>query len=421
MAITNNSLFKVVLIPDATYQSLVSGNNDVRATAYFAYDTKKIYVDRVAYGFNDSDITALLLLGLLETSDTNSIVITLEENAGKVKISASVRVMTSTKSWVAGTDTGVYEETVVDGFITNVTNLIEWLTAYRPAANYEENDLIRGTNGTLPATYYYAKVQVSGGAETNLLTVSSYGLQVLKSDVQDMIDASIEAVNIEGRLEHPTGCYIGGIYNGTYTTPETCTSNGGVWQVGIASLGEDGKVPAGQLPGYVDDVIAVAIRPDYSPFSSGWFALKSGCYINGEYDPAIATPSACSTAGGTWSYGTDGPSIVGEHGKMYNVVEITASPACYNSYDDIIIEGVDEPACILEGGTWYIRDTKYLNTTFRYSVASNTYVQIANPNLKSLKLGAEQSGGVIQYDNESLVGTGEVTIDQHVRWTVVTP
>lgn len=44
---------------------------------------------------------------------------------------------------------------------------------------------------------------------------------------------------------------------------------------GVASLGEDGKVPAEQLPSYVDDVVDAYVVGD-TPFAADWLSLTSG-------------------------------------------------------------------------------------------------------------------------------------------------
>ena len=45
---------------------------------------------------------------------------------------------------------------------------------------------------------------------------------------------------------------------------------------GIASLGSDGKVPSGQLPSFVDDVVDAYIVSGATAFSTGWLSLTSG-------------------------------------------------------------------------------------------------------------------------------------------------
>lgn len=45
---------------------------------------------------------------------------------------------------------------------------------------------------------------------------------------------------------------------------------------GVASLGADGKVPAGQLPSYVDDVIDAYIVSGAIALSEGWISMTSG-------------------------------------------------------------------------------------------------------------------------------------------------
>lgn len=45
-------------------------------------------------------------------------------------------------------------------------------------------------------------------------------------------------------------------------------------KAGFAKLGVDGKVPASQLPSYVDDVIECYIVPSSTPYSVGWLTLE---------------------------------------------------------------------------------------------------------------------------------------------------
>lgn len=45
---------------------------------------------------------------------------------------------------------------------------------------------------------------------------------------------------------------------------------------GVATLGTDGKVPSGQLPSFVDDVVDAYIVSGATAFSTGWLSLTSG-------------------------------------------------------------------------------------------------------------------------------------------------
>ena len=45
---------------------------------------------------------------------------------------------------------------------------------------------------------------------------------------------------------------------------------------GVATLGSDGKVPAVQLPSYVDDILETYIVSGATALSSGWLSLTSG-------------------------------------------------------------------------------------------------------------------------------------------------
>ena len=45
---------------------------------------------------------------------------------------------------------------------------------------------------------------------------------------------------------------------------------------GVATLGGDGKVPSGQLPSFVDDVIECYTRSGATPLSANWLSLTDG-------------------------------------------------------------------------------------------------------------------------------------------------
>ena len=288
------------------------------ATAYYIRDVQKIVVDGIYYGFNTTDINSTLLFNLIQAVDSNSIDLSLNDIDGKVKINASVRISSagaSNKSWVAAVSTDVpIVETVSDASITSTANLIIWLGNNKPASNYAAGDVIRGSDGSLPVTYYYAKVQMTG-TPNNLLSVTTEGLVVSKSDVQDLIDDSINAA-VTSKLGQAGG---------------------------IATLDGGGKVPSTQLPSYVDDVIEAYIRTGQTDFVNAWLSLT----------------------------GIGGTALTPETGKIYSIIGVPSG-----------------------------KET-FLNATFRWG--GSAYVNIANPNLKTL-------------NGESLVGSGNISIAQ---WTVV--
>lgn len=316
MPITNGDLYKVVEVAQLTTYEGLSVKDP--ATAYYIKDVKKIVVNGIYYGFNSDDVNSDLLVALFDTVDTNSIDLSISNIGGQLKISAVVRVSNAggaSKAWIAAisTDTPIVE-TVSDASITSTAALITWLGTNRPVANYALGDVIKGSDGTLPVTYYYAKVSASGSTD-NLLTVTTAGLLVSKATIQGLIDAAIQAQVLD-LLGQPDG---------------------------IPTLDSGGKVPPSQLPSYVDDVIEAYIRTGQTDFVSTWLSLTS---ISG----AALTP---------------------ETGKIYSIIGVPAGKEIYQ------------------------------NASFRWG--GSAYVNIANPNLKTL-------------NGESLTGTGNISIAQ---WTVI--
>ena len=122
------------------------------------------------------------------------------------------------------------------------------------------------TAGTYKSVTVDVKGRVTGG--TNPTTLSGYGI----TDAQPL-DADLTAIaalsGTSGLLKKTgadtwtldTGTYITSITSGMVTTalgytPENSANKGQA--NGYASLGSDGKVPSGQLPSYVDDVLEYA-------------------------------------------------------------------------------------------------------------------------------------------------------------------
>ena len=342
--ISPNAKFNVAIVEtQALYDAIVG---KVASTAYFVVESKKIYVDGVAYGFNETDITMLMVLRYLGFASTDSIDMSLSIVDNKVVFNADIRLVPSANRYWSLTDEETYNagSTKVTATTSSpyikTSNFLDSLEGQYPAAGRTVGDVARGEWDVTPEPsqplYFYAIVMGNSTTETNLIKLSTDGLYILESDIQALIDDSIEK-DVDSRVGNPTGCYIDGVYNGTHTTEGACTTAGGVWKTGIASIGTDGKIPSGQLPSYVDDVIEVYIRSSQVEFSPVWFSLIS---ISG----AALTP---------------------ESGKIYSVIGVPSGSELY------------------------------LNATFRWG--GSAYVNISNPNLKTI-------------DNNSLYGTGNLSI-----------
>lgn len=266
MAIATGNLFKVVEVATQALYTAIAVKDP--ATAYYVRETKKIIVDSIEYGFNPADITSTILFNLLESVDTDTIDLTITNEGGKVKVSASVKVepigTTGFKLiWYSSPSDGLaaYNATDLDGRISTTTNTtggedrstvvaaaIYAGTSTPSNAGWIYSDWFSLANGNdvivrdqTDMAYEYYKM-VPGD---NLIEVSSTGLSVRKLVIQDMIDDSIDAA-VTNKL---------GVANG------------------IATLGADGLIPSAQLPSYVDDIIDVIIRTGQSSvFTAARFA-----------------------------------------------------------------------------------------------------------------------------------------------------
>ena len=97
MAVTNNSAFKVAYVSTmAKYNSITTKDP---GTLYWVADVRKVYLDGVAYGFSESDITPAMLENLIwgeilgERGDSSTVQITVRDGGdGKLYIGGQVRM-----------------------------------------------------------------------------------------------------------------------------------------------------------------------------------------------------------------------------------------------------------------------------------------------------------------------------------------
>lgn len=228
MAITNGQYFNVVQV------STLAKYNDITSklpnTAYWVVEVKKIYLDGTPYGFSSDDITATILSGLLESLDSTSIGFTLSIVSGKVRITGAVKLATSVRQWVLSNATDYANASTKYNMGDSFNNEAEFVSSVNstyPPASSTLGAVARGSDGTLPLFYWYRKLT---GTSPNLLKSDSTGLNILQSDVEDLIVAMLNAniFNIKG---------VAG---------------------GFAELDSGGKVPTTQLPSYVDDILEYA-------------------------------------------------------------------------------------------------------------------------------------------------------------------
>lgn len=151
-----------------------------------------------------------------------------------------------------------------------MTGDVSWTSASFDGSANVTGTATLSNSGVTAGTYKSVTVDVKGRvtAGTNPTTLSGYGI----TDAQPL-DADLTAIaglsGTSGLLKKTsadtwtldTASYITGITSGMVTTalgytPENSANKGQA--NGYASLGSDGKVPSGQLPSYVDDVLEYA-------------------------------------------------------------------------------------------------------------------------------------------------------------------
>lgn len=85
-------------------------------TLYWVVESKKIYLDGVAYGFNSSDLTATLLNALVDVNNTNkSVILTKSVTGGKIILSGDVKLADESANLLELTTNGgllLHEDTV---------------------------------------------------------------------------------------------------------------------------------------------------------------------------------------------------------------------------------------------------------------------------------------------------------------------
>lgn len=127
MAVTTGQQVKMVLVStQAKYNDLVGKDP---ATIYWVVETKKMYLDTVAYGFNSTDITPALINGLISAGTTGTVQIGAAVSGNKIVLSGSVKLLNDVNNLIQVATDELYVsksgiETIIDNKITVVTNKI---------------------------------------------------------------------------------------------------------------------------------------------------------------------------------------------------------------------------------------------------------------------------------------------------------
>ena len=128
MAITTGQQVKMVQVStQAKYNDLVGKE---ASTIYYVAETKKIYLDGVGYGFNNSDVDANLINNLFTFTDTGTVDVTASVSGNNIVITNDVRIQAGADNMIKANVDGIYLlDTTVNGMIdakimSGVTNKI---------------------------------------------------------------------------------------------------------------------------------------------------------------------------------------------------------------------------------------------------------------------------------------------------------
>lgn len=236
---TNNFLTDINLnkneIQNAVVQNLsVAPSNPIAGQIYFNT------TDNAAYMYNGSAWVNALSQGMIYTFSTG-----LTESSGTVTLNAATG--SALGGVIVGSNISVSSGTIsVANASTSVKGVIEIAT---------DSEASTGTSETLAvnpkqlATKITANAAITGGTKCKI-TYDAKGLVTAGADLSasDIPDISATYVTVASK----------GAANG------------------VASLDGDGKVPAAQLPSYVDDVVDSYIVSGVTALTSGWLSKTSG-------------------------------------------------------------------------------------------------------------------------------------------------
>lgn len=155
-----------------------------------------------------------------------------------------IKVGTSTNATVTANSSGL--SVSVPDASTSTKGVIEIATDTEASTG---TDTVRAINAKQLATKVTANAAITAGTATKV-TYDSKGLVTAGTTLS------------AGDIPDISATYV--------TTARIGAANG------VASLDSDGKVPAAQLPSYVDDVIDSYIVSGATPLSAGWLSATSG-------------------------------------------------------------------------------------------------------------------------------------------------